>query len=151
MFVGTAPAYITSLGFKRPHVSYNDSFEMDCRAPMIAANSPWTFINPQGYYYDSNGRYSITNTTDYSTWTNQLAAPGQIRIWDLGKVYYATGNEMGPLYDGSITLSGLGVTNIPGTNLTPGTVCYQSLATTNVPIAGNVLKYDGTNLYWTAP
>ena len=151
IFIGTPPAYITSLGFKRPHVSYNDSFEIDYRAPMIAANSPWTFINPQGYYYDSNGRYSITNTTDYSTWTNQLAAPDQIRIWDLGKVFYSTGTNMGPLYDGSITISGLGVTNIPGTNLTPGTVHYQSLATTNVPVAGNVLKYDGTNLYWTAP
>jgi hypothetical protein len=151
MFIGTAPAYITSLGFKRPHVSYNDSFEMDYRAPMIAANSPWTFINPQGYYYDSNGRYGITNTTDYSTWTNQLATPDQISILDFGRPYYATGTNMGPLYDGSITLSGLGVTNIPGTNLTPGTVHYQSLATTNVPLAGNVLKYDGTNLYWTAP
>ncbi len=87
MFIGTAPAYVTSLGFKRSHISYNDSFEMDYRAPMIAANSPWTFINPQGYYYDSNVRYSITNTIDYSTWTNQLATPDQIRIADFGMVY----------------------------------------------------------------
>jgi hypothetical protein len=151
MFIGTAPAYITSLGFKRPHVSYNDSFEMDYRAPMIAANSPWTFINPQGYYYDSNVRYSITNTTDYSTWKNQSATPDQIRILDLGHVFFATGTNMGPLYDGPITLSGLGVKDIPGTNLAPGTVYYQSLATTNVPVAGNVLKYDGTNLYWSTP
>lgn len=42
---------------------------------------------------------------------------------------------------GPISGNGVGVTNLP----------YAALNTTNVPEAGWVLKFDGTNMYWAAP
>lgn len=80
--------YFVDTATKIPHTSYNDFFEVDSNAGLIATKGTnWTFVNPYGY--NTLKKYSVPSSVDYSTWSSNTASFSQVRIWDYQSALYA--------------------------------------------------------------
>lgn len=119
--------------------------------------------DPMGVLLDSNSSF-VNGYVTNSTITALAFGYGQ--VMNNGTYWLsfpgATNETVTPYPNGSIaTLSdGLWVREngvwvnkrtLNGTNIVSSSIAATALNTTNSPSAGNILKYDGTNMYWAAP
>jgi hypothetical protein len=123
-----------------------------------SANQVW--VKPLGSTTGPEWAVIIANLTSTSN-TSQITYFSLTNIPNAGRIMWWK-----ELWSGTTNFAtdGLLVTNWPcesklfrltpytaGPTFPPGIVPYSLLSTTNTPSAGQVLKFDGTNMYWASP
>lgn len=104
---GNSPAILipditwTDPRWRTPYIFEKDGFETTSGIMAATVHNPVIFLNPTRYY-DVNGETTnsiidpsyilmssrhILNTTDYSTWTNEVAGPELVAIHDMAHNY----------------------------------------------------------------